>query len=267
MQETAARTARPLTMAEMLFRKFCFFISADVRRRLMLDYSHKKNAVQAWRVIFDCSRASWKGCGFTCFFESFFVTGDFQWLLSRSLLFYGSRLGILWSGCLFDESGGEAEEVIVVVDDGGKGDAARLGDVFAQEFGGEVCHEVGADFGNLLHAHDLGSCGGSETNGVGSDFATLEGHGRLSSYDVAVLVDGDLEGGMVVGGEEPAKVVDAHGDEESAVEHGGDFGLPRTVFGAGALVVGCSASFDFPATELLAETVDIEDGTGPCRRG
>ena len=171
------------------------------------------------------SRPSWEGGRLPCLV----VGGYFEGFLGRGLLFLRDWLLNCFGVFVGEESGSETEKVVIVVDDGGEGDAAGLDDVLAKELGGKVGEKVGAHFGDFFDAHGGGAGVGPETNGVGGDLFPLKGHGRLRGNDVAVFVQRDLKGGVIIGGEDSAQVVDAHGNEEAPIDHLGDFGLPGAV--------------------------------------
>lgn len=152
----------------------------------MLKYSHK---TADWQIVgrtLVSFRPSWQGSGLPSFLVCGLVALYFEGLLFGGLRRF--RFLFFFEGCLGDETCGKAEEVVVVMNDGGEGDAAGLGDILAQQLGGQVGEEVGTDFGDLLDTHHGGPCRCPQAYGVGGDFSTLKGHRGLRGNDVTLLV-------------------------------------------------------------------------------
>lgn len=181
---------------------------------------------------------------------------------------FGWRLGLGVGGRgVRLDADGLIEEVVVVAEDGGEGNAARFDDFFAEHLGGDVGDEVGADLDGAVDAGEFLPGIGAAADEVAADGAALDGDGGLGGGDGSGAVDGDFEDGVVVRGEPAADVVDAEGDEESAVWRGGDFRFVGAVVGARERVFGGLAVAFGPAAEGVAEDFVIDGNRGAGEAG
>lgn len=167
-----------------------------------------------------------------------------------------SVFGNDFGGGGFDANGLE-EEVVVVAEGGGEGDAAGFDKFFAEHFFGDVGDEVGADLDGAIDGSGLAAGFVGSADEVAGDGAALDGDAGLGGDDAAEFVGGDFEDGVVVGGEPAADVVDAQGDEDAAIRGGCDFWSEGAVVGAGERVFGDGFGAFVPAAEALSEAVFI----------
>ncbi len=104
---------------------------------------------------------------------------------------------------------GFSPELAVVTHGGGKRDAAGFHDFFPEHFGRKIRDEVGADLDGPVHAERLFGRLVAAKDDIAGNRASLDGDVRLGGNDHALRVHGDLEGGMVVGRQPAADVIDA----------------------------------------------------------